>query len=417
MVKRSPQLLAGGVLLLSISAGELGFSLFFWDPWPNFSVSAAFTISAIILFSFVLLFSGPKLWVRLFEHRLRSVMHNLPYLSLVCLLFLSSLGALLAPTRSALQNTAVLALFLLGFLVGYSSFDSLRLFWLSVVFFGVVMSVLSQVELYLGSDIVHNQQVAQMLLIPQLVSAHMAVNYWSPMRRFRWDWTGIGLSLIPFALFLGIVATGARMPTLVALVILGLSVLRVGVPIGSQVLRFIFSAGIGGVMSVFVVAGSSFLRSRYSEPSESLRLGEPAFGIDLALPNTNGRFDLWGGLLESHVSFSDYVFGQGPGAAVGISGDMSNPHSEYMRFYVDFGVVGLALFVVFLISLIRPGLQFPGSWGTDHLIPAGFALVVGLLALTNSILLYPDFVALGSMLLGAGWSRLQLAHDAVLENG
>jgi O-antigen ligase len=84
------------------------------------------------------------------------------------------------------------------------------------------------------------------------------------------------------------------------------------------------------------------------------------FGYDASMSvgglnvNASGRTAMWNGLLENLGN--DWVFGKGIAASGNYIDDyfpeLGHPHNDYLRFYYDLGVVGLAMWLAFVGMII-----------------------------------------------------------------
>jgi O-antigen ligase len=85
------------------------------------------------------------------------------------------------------------------------------------------------------------------------------------------------------------------------------------------------------------------LRDRFFAYDASMKVGGVAF-------NASGRTKMWNYLLDSLGN--DWIFGKGIAASGNFIDDyfplLGHPHNDYLRFYYDLGVVGLAMWFWFL---------------------------------------------------------------------
>jgi len=127
--------------------------------------------------------------------------------------------------------------------------------------------------------------------------------------------------------------------------------------------------------------------------------------------NTSGRTELWS--FTWRLAHDHLLFGGGPGdaqnhvtAQFGVR--ISHPHNDYLRLLNDVGVVGLALFLIGLMLLLR------ATWirGRRTGAPLHWAAFLGLLgvalaAITDNALIYPFVMTPLGVVVG-----LSLAHPA-----
>jgi len=134
------------------------------------------------------------------------------------------------------------------------------------------------------------------------------------------------------------------------------------------------------------------LRSRFLGGDKALSYGDLSF-------STSGRSKIWELLLSEQ---DHWLLGNGLGAAAQLVQErtqIDHPHNEYLRFYFDFGMIGLSLFVLGYLLLVWR--VFTNARRTDHPLHWGtFAalLGIGVLAFTDNCFVYPYVVlTLGSL--------------------
>lgn len=153
--------------------------------------------------------------------------------------------------------------------------------------------------------------------------------------------------------------------------------------------------GCGGVVITLIVATNIF----------GIYLG----GLDGAFKFANhwgsGRSEIYADTLEIYKSFDlkGYILGGGPdtyGAwtkAVGVSYG-TTAHSEYLQYLVTMGIVGVASYLVFVISAIKCGLKSKNNI-TKGLAFAAFAYSVQAIFNINQIYTTPIFFMIISMIM------------------
>jgi O-antigen ligase len=103
------------------------------------------------------------------------------------------------------------------------------------------------------------------------------------------------------------------------------------------------------------------------------------------------------------------LFGQGLGATVTAEGTSENtaagklPHSEYVRYLVETGIIGLAILIWAVVALIRRLNRRRGMPGTHEASTLGIAIVVGLLVngLAANTLLYTPAAYAAALIVAA----------------
>lgn len=364
------------------------------------SLGAVFSIATVLaLGTSTLVYLGKVFRDRAIFRKNR--MPNAAIWILIILLAQTSLGALQNQTSAALQNVAAMIILVLGIWLGARHLEAHRSFNLVLIGAGLALVGFLLLELCLGIDLVLNQQAGQNLLLSLLASSTALAG--RTVRSHRMS--TLVIVTINSILLLGIVLTGARMPIAIAVVIFPLTFIA-GKPFKPlYFLRYLIGLGGAASFSAIITFVTPHLLGRFREPLESWGT-LPGTEIAVFGPNSNGRLRIWSNLLRSHETAGEFLLGQGTGSAVRRSGEaFSNPHSDYVRFFVDFGLVGFLLFSALLVSLIFLPRRIYDVHGSHRLAIRGFGVVVACLSLTNSILLYTDFVLVGSVLLGIWLGR------------
>lgn len=107
------------------------------------------------------------------------------------------------------------------------------------------------------------------------------------------------------------------------------------------------------IISTFMIVlfGSWLLHSGYF--SNSFAGGDQALVINGVHINTSGRVGMWQVIIESWLNRPMLGYGiPGPPEMLEIP-RWSHPHNDYLRILHQFGIVGLVLFLTFLLSLIK----------------------------------------------------------------
>jgi O-antigen ligase len=106
---------------------------------------------------------------------------------------------------------------------------------------------------------------------------------------------------------------------------------------------------------ILVIAATAFITAVFTyEP-----LYDRFFGFDRAdvggvAMNVSGRTKMWNVLFESLGD--DWIFGKGIGASGNLIDqffpDLGHPHNDFLRYYYDLGVVGLSMWLMFVLAFI-----------------------------------------------------------------
>ena len=205
--------------------------------------------------------------------------------------------------------------------------------------------------------------------------------------------------VVPYLIFVGIVASGSRTASVIALVVLATLALRSATSTVQKLFRLaiIGAGGVGVGVLAFIALG--FVSERVEESGVSGTVAE-------VIVNSNGRLGAWAEFLNLLNSPTAWVFGRGTGAAMEFGTAnldfFSHPHNEYIRYLVDLGALGLILLasgcVLVLVTLLR-------SQGFELDAPRAATLVIvalGGMAMTDGPL-YSSFVIIpASMIIGMG---------------
>jgi len=120
------------------------------------------------------------------------------------------------------------------------------------------------------------------------------------------------------------------------------------------------------------------------------------FGYDASMSvggvsvNASGRTAMWNGLLDNLGN--DWIFGKGIAASGNFIDDyfpdLGHPHNDYLRFYYDLGVVGLAMWLIFVgavgTTMYKSLRRCIRTRSTDY--PLHLAALLGLAAVSGSML-------------------------------
>jgi hypothetical protein len=210
----------------------------------------------------------------------------------------------------------------------------------------------------------------------------------------------VGLSLSRLALALAVlmffVARSAKRPT------------------QRSLRRLVVSVVLGGVAMIFIVNHVPVLKERFFSGDQSIAVG----GLHI---NASGRLNFWSATVTSWKT-SPWI-GHGAGSAgkliESLFPGLGHPHNEFLRLLHDFGIVGLALWVWGIVSVLRH------SWKRWHegLLSGGDAAggvhqaaALGLMALllmmaTDNALVYLFVMGPLGALVGASLGHRDRAAD------
>lgn len=133
-------------------------------------------------------------------------------------------------------------------------------------------------------------------------------------------------------------------------------------------------------------------------------LGQPADSGSAALAvNTNGRINVWTALSEQ-ASGSYLLFGRGAGFSRNFVSEYAGwqqPHNEYLRILVDFGLPGLLLLLaagvaLTILAIVRWRIQPSIAFGLLGVVTAVGAMSLTDLALVSFAVVLPFAIVVGS---------------------
>lgn len=378
-------------LISSINPGGLAASLSQLIIVEGVRVSAAFSVLSVLVFLGAVIVRAGNL-----------VAGNRPLLDPVNSWGIWALGGLFAVSIAgsfrelsipAAQNTVVLAIFVTGMFLGLSPGLGDRVEKLLLVI-APMMAALSITEMIFDLNLVHNQQLAQMLPIAIVL---FAFRLQQSIRLQEESRVRLALALGQFILLTGVFSTGQRTASVIAVLLSAIFATQTSYSLVRNSINYFLSVLLIGCYGLIYFLSAPSLSARFNEPSETILLGaEP-----ILLPNSNGRFSVWASLLSEEHSLVTLLFGRGTGSAVTASAEISNPHSEYIRFFFDLGLFGLALWLAFLIWTIVFGIQALRRGLFEGVLAIGLGLTISMFSFTISILLYSDFALLSALFLGS----------------
>jgi O-antigen ligase len=191
--------------------------------------------------------------------------------------------------------------------------------------------------------------------------------------------------LLPLLTLAAVVLSLSRTAAVVAVVVYFLSFALRGGRV-HRVGRVLVLFTVGFAAALGLVLKIAPLRNRFLG-------GDQAVTYDGRFLNTSGRTQLWSFTWKS--AQHHLWFGGGPGSAQNeivkaFNGAVAHPHNDYLRLLHDFGIVGVTLFALGYLSLMRR------TWSRGRRQPAKVhsaaflaLLTVMLCAITDNVLVYP----------------------------
>jgi O-antigen ligase len=194
----------------------------------------------------------------------------------------------------------------------------------------------------------------------------------------------------------------SRTATVVAMVILCLGIAVTGRRQIPRLGRIVFWSVVGLIGTALAVTRIGPLHDRFLG-------GDAALQYDGVSYNTSGRTELWS--FTWRLAHEHLLLGGGPGdaqnqvtAQFGV--EISHPHNDFLRLLNDLGAVGLGLFLLAFVALLRATWVRGKRTGDPIHWAALLALLgVGLAAITDNALVYPFVMTPLGVLVG-----LSLAH-------
>ena len=344
------------------------------------SVSGAATLLAgvgtVVLAPMLLLHgrgrSAPRSWTLLIPPGpRRSVVPT----ALVLFCVVAVVGALRAASQSGVQQASVYVGFAGAIAVGalYSEADTGRRLFDLMGSVMCVVGVLAVPVFLLGLPVWGARSYA--------LAATVAVAALVPYRSDR-----LLVRLAPYALTAGIAASLSRTALAIAVLLLAFAVLRSRHGMrGFRVVLALVALAVLGVVAFLAIPS---LRDRFLGGDNSVTVDGVAF-------NTSGRTQIWSVVVQDALTAP--WFGHGAGTASDLLAarytDIAQPHDDYLRFWHDFGLLGLALFLIGYGALITGAVQRArGAGRADRGVHWGAALAllaVAAAAVTDNPVIYP----------------------------
>lgn len=208
----------------------------------------------------------------------------------------------------------------------------------------------------------------------------------------------IWIKWAPYVVVSAMALSLSRTATIIGFALLSFMVIRSGSKnrkAGSRLLKAATVLVVAGIAVGAIILYYTPFRNRFLVGDNAVRLG------DLSL-STMGRSKMWELMLSDPAN---WLLGHGVGSATQLINErlpgLTHPHNEYLRFYYDFGMIGLALFVVGYCSLGYRA--YRNARRTEHPVhwSAFIALLgIGLNAITDNCFVYPFVVVPLACLVG-----------------
>ena len=248
-----------------------------------------------------------------------------------------------------------------------------------------------------GGSVFFDAQVTLYLLIPLISSLVVASNHPSFL-------------FVTLLIFLAILAPAPRIAIVGAIVVLSLGLVLS--PRISALARSVTALATCTLLAYFYFFAESF-RERWLEPGDAgLALPEAVSQVlgnsGPVFLNTHGRTNVWGALLET-VTVRTWLMGNGAGHSRSFVSDYAGwqqPHNEYLRILVDFGLPSLVIYLVAMALLFIFAIK---RWRVDPALAFGIVaamIVLALLSLTDLPLVSFGFVLPLTLVLGSSLSTL-----------
>jgi O-antigen ligase len=191
----------------------------------------------------------------------------------------------------------------------------------------------------LGSDLILAPRAFALFALTGL-AWHLACWHYGSRRNL---WEAVAISAV-------IGVSLSRLASMIALLLFPLSQIRLTSIKKWMAVVFLSAAMVG--LAYLALTYIEPIRARFFEGDLSLQVGTVAI-------NVMGRANMWRATVDSWKS-SPWI-GRGPGAAQtllrSLYPNIFHPHNDYLRVLHDYGIVGLSLWVLGLVNLLR------ATWG------------------------------------------------------
>ena len=223
----------------------------------------------------------------------------------------------------------------------------------------------------------------------------------------------IWMRFAPFVMVAAMALSLSRTSTAIGLAMLVFLALRGRRPARGKLGKSLVKA----VVLLAAVAIAGYLLVVYYTPlRDRFLVGDNAWKVGDTAISTAGRTKIWE-LVLSNAS-DHWLLGHGVGSASQLVTiyfpGLDHPHNEYIRFYYDFGIIGVALFFVGYFALAWRVLRSARRTGHPlHWAALIAMLSIALAAITDNPLVYP-FVTLplGALIgLSLAMSNFELIED------
>lgn len=213
--------------------------------------------------------------------------------------------------------------------------------------------------------------------------------------------------LFPYLIFIGIILSGSRTASVIAVILLATIALRsTGTP-GSRTLKFLGLVIGGFSMGALAYVLQGAVHERIAERGEGGTVVE-------VLSNSNGRLGAWAEFINLLETPGHWILGRGTGAAMEFGtanlAFFAHPHNEYIRYLVDLGLFGITLLALGFVSVFGALLRKKGFFADA---PRAASLVLFALAgmsVTDGPL-YSSFVIIpAALVVGSGLRATETRH-------
>lgn len=397
-------LFASGSQLTRLSIGQL-------------SISALITILVSITLMLIAFIYFVSQWRTfginfLFNNNPGSLIYVIP---IVVFLGYVSLSLFAKPVTQGFQNWLSMCLFGIGLIV-FSFMATKRqrtltfwgIFWVSGFFAAV-----SLVYFLLNNPYIDGRAYAMTAVVGLAAIIPLTIQ-----RTFS--------KIIPALIFLAILFSASRIATLAALFVIGFIWFDPNTSKIKNTFRMLFSYFVASVITVitYLIVPSTQKRLEAGDqaivigPSGGEIINESSNSVHALVPkpiviNTNGRIDAWREFIGTVKSPQDFIVGQGTGSSA-VYGQQHLPYfpqvlNEYLRVFLDNGLLGLVLFIAVFSALFVAVLKPLKNVGIYQL--SGFLVLMAssIIAITDGQFIYP-FTALTSGLV-VGLALLERAQN------
>jgi O-antigen ligase len=217
--------------------------------------------------------------------------------------------------------------------------------------------------------------------------------------------TNLLVRLAPYLLALAIAVSLSRTALAISVLLIAFAILRSRHGMrGGRIVLALGALAVAGVVAFLAIPS---LRDRFTTGDNGVAVG----GIAL---NTSGRSAIWALIIDD--TEKNPWFGLGPGSASDVIiarfPFIAQPHNEYLRFWHDFGWIGVGLFVLAIIVLavgaLRRALAAPPERSAIHWAALLALLAASASAVTDNPFVYPFVMVPLGVVLGLSIGRREL---------